>query len=147
MTRAATPTAYIPHDLDNPELATVEPHPHGARIRLPPAFARATLDHLADRFGGLTYLVGPARRPDGSEVPPGHWALAGDLRVFLAIAFAPDRVSEYWEDVQGNPIYTYRFHEIVVRTRVVPYILRALEAVKPERLGPDGAPVPLFPPR
>lgn len=147
MTHTALPASVSDRHPEDPELAVVEPHPHGARIRLPPAFARATLDHLAAHFGGLTYLIGPAKRPDGTEIPAGSWALAGDLRVFLAIAFAPDRVAEYWEDLQGNPIYTYRLNEVVVRTRVVPYILRALEAVKPERLDAAGVPAPWVPPR
>ncbi len=126
------------------QLAQVIPTPLGSLVRLPPRFARAAVERwLANAEATGDVLEGPCEAgPAGPGLKTDQWAIrvrAGRFQLYLPGAGA---VSD-----DGRQIHIFPKHTVILTPRGTPFLLGALERVKPDEVDASGRPVPWVPPR
>jgi hypothetical protein len=145
-----TPLAHNPqrHDASaagtSPELAEVVPGIRGSVVRLPPELSRATVRELLRReqLPG-SVVMGPADIAGVGSIAPEQWAIIAPVRhLRLAPEWGPVLVRD---GLEGKAVFVFPRHTLVLPDSQVRWVLSALEGVKPERLDPEGRPLPWVP--
>jgi hypothetical protein len=128
----------------SPELAEVVPGIRGSVIRLPPEFSRATVRELLrrDQLSG-SVVMGPADIAGVGSIAPEQWAIIAPVR---HLRLAPEKGPVFVRDgLEGKAVFVFPKHTLVLAHSQVSWVLSALEGVKPERLDPEGRPLPWVP--
>ena len=128
----------------SPELAAVVPGIRGSTIRLPPELSRATVLELLRReqLSG-SVVMGPADILGAAGIAPEQWAIIAPVR---HLHLAPEKKPVFVRDgPEAKAVFVFPKHTLVLPNSQVWWVLSALEGVKPERLDPEGRPLPWVP--
>ena len=128
----------------SPELAEVVPGIRGSTIRLPPELSRATVLELLRReqLSG-SVVMGPADILGAAGIAPEQWAIIAPVR---HLHLAPEKKPVFVRDgPEPKAVFVFPKHTLVLPNSQVWWVLSALEGVKPERLDPEGRPLPWVP--
>jgi hypothetical protein len=146
------PLARNPQHPDAPaagafqDLAEVVQGLFGSVVRLPPQFSRQAVCELLRRVrlpGSV--VMGPADISGAGSIAPEQWAIiAPDRHLHLAPERKPLLLPG---DAEGKALFVFPKHTLVLPDSQVGWVLSALEAAKPERLDPEGRPLPWVPAR
>lgn len=119
---------------------------HIDRLRLPPRFAKATLERYVQRLDPVARVIyGPADHIAlGITLLPTEWALelAYEALPHLGLGVTSRSVSK-----RPRALLVYDRDTLFVRRPYTAYLLRVLEKAKPEELDADGRPLPWIAPQ
>jgi len=89
-----------------------------------------------------TVVMGPADISDAGSIAPEQWAIIAPPNY---LHFACEKTPVIPSSSSGKAVFIFPKHTLVVPDWQVWWVLSALEAAKPERLDPDGCPLPWVP--